>query len=186
MLPVANRALVRRAADGLAAAGVGRIVVVCTAAASGPVRRALEGGLTATDVQVVEVPRDTGPLGAVLAARELLPTGPVVLHAGDALVLGDLRTPLARLGEEGLDALVVAVPGRAGATTRDRRGTVALQPRPQPAGVQVVGPLALTAAETLEAERGAAATLDDLPDAVRRAGGRVEEVVLPRAWRFSG
>src|SRR4051794_11287622 len=129
MLPVANRALVRRAADGLAAAGVGRIVVVCTAAASGPVRRALEGGLTATDVQVVEVPRDTGPLGAVLAARELLPAGPVVLHAGDSLVLGDLRTPLGRVGEDGLDAVVVAGPGRGGGATPAPPGA---GPRPPP------------------------------------------------------
>src|SRR3712207_7104170 len=42
LLPVANRPLVRRAADGLAAAGVRRIVVVCTASSAGVVRDALE------------------------------------------------------------------------------------------------------------------------------------------------
>jgi glucose-1-phosphate thymidylyltransferase len=186
LLPVANRPLVQWAADAMGRAGVERIVVVCTSACAPVVREALAAHRAEhpTELLLLEVPRGVGQLAAVLTARELLPPGPLVLHTGDGVVLDGLDAPLQRFRRGGLDALVLAVP--APVPARERRGPLALQPRPNLAGIQVVGPLALLAAEQLEAERGAAATLDDLPEAVRRAGGRVEDVVSPRAWRFTG
>src|SRR4051794_30103070 len=165
LLPVANRPLALEAVASLAAAGVGPAVVACSGAAA-PL---LQDALQPVDVVLLEVPADAGPVGAVLAARGLLPDGPLVVHPGDAVVLDGLSGALRRFGEERPDVLVLG-PGAAGS----RAGAV-----------HVVGPRGLEAAERLEAERGAAALVDDLPDAVRGAGGRGEGLAVP-TWRYAG
>ena len=189
LLTVANRPLLQRATDILALAGIRDVVVASTESVASAVRRAV-GEAQAPDQRIrhVELPTGAGPLAAVLAARTLLDDGPVVLHGDDSLVLGGMAEAVEHFRLQELDALQLAVssPARAQAHVHGENGAIALRQRPRPVGVQILGDRALSVLEALEAERGALATLDDLPEAVREAGGRVSLEDDARAWRFSG
>jgi glucose-1-phosphate thymidylyltransferase len=189
LLTVANRPLLQRATDLLATAGIRDVVVASTQSVAAAVRRAVgEAQVPHQRIRHVELPAGAGALAGVLAARSLLDDGPVVLHGDDSLVLGGMAEAVDHFTHEGLDALQIAVssPARAQAHALNENGAIALRQRPRPVGVQILGERALGVLEALEGERGALATLDDLPDAVREAGGRVSLEDHARAWRFSG
>jgi glucose-1-phosphate thymidylyltransferase len=153
-LPVANRPLIAHAVAGVRAAGARRTVL------AGPRDHLVSSrGLTCLDLEP-----GIGVAGALAAAAPALDGAAVLVHHGDALLLGGALpdAPVA------LDAVLV-VPEHGAAV-----------PARSPAFL--AGPDAARIAAELDPAAGAAALLE----ALVAAGGRLTVRKLPGAWRYTG
>jgi len=118
-MPVANRALVRYAADGLAACRVKDVAVAVSPETVADVQDLIgEGERFGARYRYLELRDSDSTLDALLAAREVLgDEQPLVVHSGDALVTSGLLGVIADYERTHPDVLAVSDPTRSHRTT---------------------------------------------------------------------
>ncbi|HUE26702.1 MAG TPA: sugar phosphate nucleotidyltransferase, partial [Solirubrobacteraceae bacterium] len=108
-MPLANRALVRYAAEALFASGVEEVAVAVSPATIQDVDDILgDGGTFGARFRYLELQNSHTALDTISAARELLGTERAMLvHSGDALVAAGLDVPLAEFARSQPDVMMV-------------------------------------------------------------------------------
>lgn len=190
-MPVANRALVRYAADALTTCRVHEVAVAVSPETVTDVYQLIgEGERFGARFRYLELTDSDTPLEAVRAARELLgDERPLVVHAGDALVTSGLRGVIADFERNKPDVLAVSDPTRSDAGTAvvsirsgaRRRRPLGWLDRFWPAAV--LAPAALRELEAVNVDTdtsdGTAASLPD--DRIR-----IIDRALAGCWCYSG
>lgn len=128
-LPLANRVLVRYAAEALVAAGVEDVAVAVSATTTADVSDLLgDGSRFGARFQYLDVGENATPLEILGLTRTQFGAHPVVVHAGDALLTGGLRDVVAEFERERPQVLLVSKhsevypePARSGVRGTDRR-----------------------------------------------------------------
>jgi glucose-1-phosphate thymidylyltransferase len=107
-MPLANRALVRYAAEGLIACGITEVAVAVSPATIKDVA-ALIGDGSAFDArfQYIELAETTTALDTLAAAREVLGEHPLVVHSGDAVIGSGLLSAVEGFGGERAEVLLL-------------------------------------------------------------------------------
>lgn len=188
-MPLANRALVRYAAEALVASGVEDVAVAVSPATIEDVHDILgDGGTFGARFRYLELQSSDTALGTISAARELLGTEHAMLvHSGDALVAGGLDEALAEFARSRPDVMMVcgrshaypaaAMAGARGPGRRDEGF----------GGLDHVAPAAIVSAETLRELDGFSADTDTLGGtvaALAEAGIRVADLALDGCWCY--
>jgi glucose-1-phosphate thymidylyltransferase len=190
-LPLANRALVRYAAEALAASGVEDVAVAVSTSTIADVREMIGDGHTfGARFRYLERQDSDTALDTILAARDLLGTErDVLVHSGDALVPDGLDAAVAEFGRSRPDVMMVsershaypaaAMAGARGAGRREE-GLEELDH---------VAPAAIVSGATLRGLDGFSADTDTLGGtvaALAEAGLRVAQRVLEGCWCYVG
>ena len=136
-LPLANRVLVRYAAESLVAVGVEDVAVAISSTTAADVTDLLgDGSRFGARFRYLEVGENAPPLEALGLTREAFGDRPVIVHAGDALLTAGLREVVAEFERERPQVLLVSKhsevypePARSGV-----RGTESLASRPARVG----------------------------------------------------
>ncbi len=190
-MPLANRVLVRYAAEALVASGVTDVTVAVSPATIGDVCEMIgEGGPSDARFRYLEQP-DTGTvLDTLRAARARLGIGdPLLVHSGDAIVTAGLRDVVADFRVGAPDVMLISEPSHcypeaalAGARGLGRR-------EHHLAGLEHVSPAAIISSETLgELDEFSAETdtLGGTVAALAEAGVNVVDRGLAGCWCYAG
>lgn len=190
-MPLANRALVRYAADALAACGVGDVVIAVAPSTIGDVRELIgEGGRFRARFRYLELGDSETALDTLLAAHEMLGgDDPLIVHSGDALVTTGLGGAIAYFSHSRPDVLLVTEPSHSfpeavgvGARTtngRDQRF----------GGLDHVSPAAIVSGGALRELAGVNADSQSLGGtvaALAEAGVNVVGRALDGCWCYTG
>lgn len=110
-MPLANRVLVRYAAEELMSCGVKAIGVAVSPSTAADVRQLLgDGRHFGAHFQYLEVPDSATAAEMLQAGHQELGDFPLIVHAGDALAKGGLRAVLEEFDRVRPDALLVSEP----------------------------------------------------------------------------
>lgn len=110
-MPLANRVLVRYAAEALSSCRLATVAVAVSPSTAGEVSELLgDGRRYGAHFRYLELPDAATPAEALQAAQEELGSHPLVVHSGDALVGGRLSDVLAEFRRARPDALLVSEP----------------------------------------------------------------------------
>ena len=108
-LPLANRVLVRYAAEALVAVGVQDVAVVVSEATAHDVADLIgDGSRFGARFQYLEMDHPATTLQMLTKARNELGSKPLIVHPGDALLTGGLRPVVADFEREQPDVLLVS------------------------------------------------------------------------------
>jgi glucose-1-phosphate thymidylyltransferase len=188
-LPLANRVLVRYAAEALVAVGVHDVVVAVSAATAADVAELIgDGTRFGARFSYLNLGPEASVLQLLGAAQEKLGPGPVLVHSGDALVSAGLRQVVADFEQERPEILLVSErthaylePTRAGVRGTERRD-------PQLGGLDNVAPVAiisLAALPELESIAADTPTLGGTVAALAEAGIEVTGRSLEGCWCYA-
>ncbi len=190
-MPLANRALVRYAAEALVASGVEDVAVAVSSSTVADVREMIgDGGTFGARFRYLELQGSDTALDTILAALELLGSEhPVLVHSGDAVVADGLdeavveftcsRPEVMMVSERSHSYPVAALAGARGTGPRDE-GLVGLD-NVSPAAI--VSPAALRGLERFTADTD---TLGGTVAALAEAGLQVANRVLEGCWCYVG
>lgn len=128
-LPLANRVLVRYAAEALVAVGVEDVAVAVSSSTAADVSDLLgDGSRFGVRFRYLDVADNAPPLEVLGLARDELGDKPVIVHAGDALLTGGLRDVVTEFERERPAVMLVSKPSqvfpepaRSGVRGTDRR-----------------------------------------------------------------
>lgn len=188
-LPLANRVLVRYAAEALVAVGVNDVAVTVSAATAADVNDLIgDGSRFGARFHYLEMEAPATALQMLTAARDELGDQALIVHPGDALLTGGLREVVADFEREQPDVLLVSQrslsypePLRAGVRGAD--------PRDQQAdGLDHVAPAAIISASALgELDRFSAdtGTLGGTMAALAEAGIEVSGQAQDGCWCYA-
>jgi glucose-1-phosphate thymidylyltransferase len=113
-MPLANRVLVRYAAEALVNCGVRGVAVAVSPSTSGDVRELLgDGRQFGAHFQYLEVPESATAADTFHTAYEQMGDHPLIVHAGDALAAAGLRGVVEEFHRTQPDALLVTEPWHA-------------------------------------------------------------------------
>lgn len=188
-LPLANRVLVRYAAESLVAVGVEDVAVAVSATTAADVTDLLgDGSRFGARFRYLEVGENAPPLEALGLTQEAFGDRPVIVHAGDALLTAGLREVVAEFERERPQVLLVSKhsevypePARSGVRGTDRRD-LPIDALDHVAPVAVVSPAALPDLEGLAAE---GASLGGTVAALAEAGVEVTGRALAGCWCYA-
>jgi glucose-1-phosphate thymidylyltransferase len=194
LVPIANRPLLFRVLDELAAAGIQRVLLGVPPVGLLQLRAAgIERERWALDLHFRVVAEREDPVRALAAAHAdgRLDGAPTVLHLADCRQPGATLSRPPHVGPA--DALLFVTEAReherAAAPSAGASGP-GTRWRPPPGhrltGVQVLSAAALEAAAELARERHGAIGVERLADRVADRGGRVATVPVADCWRFGG
>lgn len=108
-MPLANRVLVRYAAEALARCGVTDVAVAVSASTLEDVGELLgDGRRFGARFRYLQLPESTTAADAVQAAHQEMGGHPLVVHAGDALVAGGLREVVGEFSRAEPDVVLVS------------------------------------------------------------------------------
>src|SRR5579884_2912051 len=188
-LPLANRVLVRYAAEALVAVGVQDVAVAVSAETAADVTDLIgDGSRFGARFSYLNLGPEATVLQMLSAAREELGPKSLIVHSGDALVSAGLRQVVADFEREHPDVLLVSErthsylePARAGVRGTERRD-------PQLGGLDNVAPVAIISSSVLpELDRVAAdtATLGGTVAALAEAGVEITGRSLEGCWCYA-
>lgn len=189
-MPLANRALVRYAADTLVACGIKDIAVAVSPKTIEDVSEQIgEGDRFSARFRYLELDESDTALETLVAARAVLGAErPMIVHSGDALVTAGLGEALADFNRNSPDVLLVSEPSHSfpEATVVGARSAV---PRSQFAGLDNVSPAAILAPGALRELGGFHADTDTIGGtvaALAEAGVDVADRALGGCWCYTG
>ena len=190
-MPLANRALVRYAAEALVASGVDDVAVAVSSSTIADVHEMIGDGRTfGARFRYLELDESNTALDTIIAARELLGTERAMLvHSGDAVVAAGLDEALAEFARSRPDVMMVSERSHAfpAAAIAGARGG---GPREEGLeGLDHVAPAAIVSGATLSELEGFNADTDTLGGtiaALAEAGLRVADRVLEGCWCYVG
>jgi glucose-1-phosphate thymidylyltransferase len=189
-MPLANRALVRYAADALVACGVEDVAVAVSPDTLGDVGEQIgEGDRFSARFRYLELNESDTALDTLVAAREVLGADrPMIVHSGDALVTAGLAGALEDFGRSRPDVLLISEPSHSfpeaavvGARSAARRSGFA--------GLDNVAPAAIMAPDALRELGGFNAdteTIGGTVAALAEAGVNVVDRALGGCWCYTG
>jgi glucose-1-phosphate thymidylyltransferase len=188
-LPLANRVLVRYAAEALVAVGVQDVAVAVSAATAPDVTELIgDGSRFGARFRYLNVAAEATVLQMLGAARAELDPKPLVVHSGDALVSAGLRQVVADFEQDHPDVLLVSErthsylePTRAGVRGTERRD-------PQLGGLDNVAPAAIISPVALRELDGLIAdttTLGGTVAALAEAGVEITGRALDGCWCYA-
>jgi glucose-1-phosphate thymidylyltransferase len=112
--PLANRVLVRYAAEALVTSGVRAVAVAVSSSTEADVRELLgDGQRFGAHFEYLKVPTSATAVDTFRAAYEQLGDHPLIVHGGDALAGTGLRGVVEEFHRTGPDALLVTEPSHA-------------------------------------------------------------------------
>src|SRR2546421_7399702 len=110
-MPLANRVLVRYAAEALVASGVRSLAVAVSSSTAKDVRELLgDGRRFGAHFQYLEVSEDATAADTLQAGYQEIGDHPLIVHAGDALAGGGLRSVIEEFHRPRPDALLISEP----------------------------------------------------------------------------
>jgi glucose-1-phosphate thymidylyltransferase len=188
-LPLANRVLVRYAAEALVAVGVEDVCVIVSAATAQDVSELIgDGSRFGARFQYLELDPPASALQMLAAARDRLSEAPLIVHPGDALLTGGLRPVVEDFERHNPDVLVVSQRShsypeaiRAGVRGTDQR-------EQQIDGLDHVAPAAIISTSALrELDRFSAdtTTLGGTVAALAEAGVSVSGQAVNGCWCYA-
>ncbi len=188
-LPLANRVLVRYAAEALVAVGVQDVAVVVSAATAEDVSELIgDGSRFGARFTYLEVESPVSALQTLTRARDRLGDAPLIVHPGDALLTGGLRPAVTEFERQQPDVLLVSershsYPGavRAGVRGDDQRGQ-ALDGLDHVAPAAIISPVALQELDRFTADTGA---LGGTVAALAEAGVNVAGQASDGCWCYA-
>jgi glucose-1-phosphate thymidylyltransferase len=188
-MPLANRILVRYAAEALVASGVSTVAVAVSPSTLDEVGELLgDGKRFGARFRYLELPESATAADALRAARRELGDHPLVVHQGDALVAGGLRGPVGEFARNEPDVLLMSEPSHSypEAVLAGVRGTPR---RDDPLnGLDHVAPAALVSARVLaelDEFQAETSTIGGTMAALAEAGIRVAGRALEGCWCYS-
>ncbi len=108
-LPLANRVLVRYAAEALGAVGVKNVAVIVSRTTDSDVSELIgDGSRFGANFHYLEMDPQASALQMLAAARDELGEQPLIVHPGDALLTGGLRTIVTEFERQNPDVLLVS------------------------------------------------------------------------------
>lgn len=188
-LPLANRVLVRYAAESLVAVGVQDVAVAVSSATAADVADLIgDGSRFGARFTYLNVDAEATVLQMLSAADQELGPKPLIVHSGDALVSAGLRQVVADFEREHPDVLLVSErthsyleTSRAGVRGTERRDPqLGLLDNVAPAAI--ISPAALPELEGVSAD---AATLGGTVAALAEAGVEVTGRSLEGCWCYA-
>jgi glucose-1-phosphate thymidylyltransferase len=188
-LPLANRVLVRYAAEALVAVGVQDVAVAVSGATAADVAELIgDGSRFGARFRYLDLGAEATVLQTLAAAHAELGAKPLIVHAGDALVSAGLRQVVTDFQESQPDVLLVSErthsylePTRAGVRGTERRD-------PQLGGLDHVAPAAIISLAALHELEGFTAdtpTLGGTVAALAEAGMEVTGRALDGCWCYA-
>src|SRR5947209_14794369 len=111
-IPLANRALVRYAANALVACGVEDVAIAVSPATLEDVSEEIgDGDRFSARFQYLELPVSTTAIETLRAAREILGARhPLIVHSGDAVVTAGLTDAVSDFTTSNADVLLISEP----------------------------------------------------------------------------
>jgi len=189
-MPLANRALVRYAADALVSCGIQDIAVAVSPSTVEDVGDQIgNGDRFSAHFRYLELDESDTALDTLMAARDVLGDGrPMIVHSGDALVTAGLGGPLADFNRNSPDVLLISEPSHSfpEATVVGARSAAR---RSQFAGLDNVAPAAILAPQALRELGGFNADTDTIGGTVAvlaEAGVNVVDRALGGCWCYTG
>lgn len=188
-LPLANRVLVRYAAEALVAVGVQDVAVAVSGATGGDVAELIgDGSRFGARFRYLEMDPPASALHTLAAARDELGESPLIVHPGDALLTGGLRGVVADFERQQPDVLLVSQRSHSYPETV-RAGVRGTEQREQSLeGVDHVVPAAIISSAALqELDRFSADTgsLGGTVAALAEAGVNVFGQALDGCWCYT-
>jgi glucose-1-phosphate thymidylyltransferase len=188
-LPLANRVLVRYAAEALVAVGVRDVAVVVSEATAEDVSELIgDGGRFGARFHYLELEPPTPAIQMLAAARDRLGEEPLIVHPGDALLTGGLRPAVAEFERQAPDVLLVSErsytypePVRSGVRGTDQRGQ-SLEGLDHVAPAAIISPLALHELDRFSMDSG---TLGGTVAALAEAGVKVAGRAVDGCWCYA-
>jgi glucose-1-phosphate thymidylyltransferase len=188
-LPLANRVLVRYAAEALVAVGVQNVAVIVSSATAQDVSELIgDGSRFGARFRYLEFDPPATALQMLTAARDALGPEPLIAHPGDALLTGGLRSLVADFEREQPDVLLASQRAhsypeavRAGVRGTDQR-------EQQLEGLDHVSPAAIISGVALrELDRFTAdtASLGGTVAALAEAGINVSGQAMDGCWCYA-
>ncbi len=188
-MQLANRALVRYAAEALSACGVRDAAVVVSPGTMDDVKAAIGGGAFFDQgFRYLELPETATVAEALLAAHQELGGHPLVIHSGDAIVNGGLAAAVKQFERSPHDVLLLSEPSHCypGLALAGVRGaTRTHEPFRDP---EHVAPAAILSAEVLrqlEDLDADTATVGGTVAALAESGVRIGGIPLDGCWIYA-
>ena len=189
-MPLANRALVRYAADALVACGIQDIAIAVSDATIDDVAEQIgEGDRFSARFRYLQLRDSDTALDTLVAAREVLGNHrPMIVHSGDAVVTAGLGRALEDYRRSAPDVLLISEPSHSfpeaavvGARSAGRRSQFAGLDNVSPAAV--LSPGALTELNGFHADTD---TIGGTVAALAEAGVNVIDRAVSGCWCFTG
>ena len=189
-MPLANRALVRYAADALVACGIEDIAIAVSADTVEDVAEQIgEGDRFSARLSIPPAGDSDSALDTLVAAREVLgEQRPMIVHSGDALVTAGLGTALEDFRRTSPDVLLISEPSHSfpettvvGARSAARRSQFAGLDNVSPAAILSPGALAELSGFTADTD-----TIGGTVAALAEAGVNVVDRAVGGCWCFTG
>ncbi len=188
-LPLANRVLVRYAAEALVAVGVEDVAVAVSPTTASDVKDLIgDGSRFGARFRYLEVGENANPIEVLAVTREEFADRDVVVHSGDALLTGGLREVVTEFDRVRPQALLISKhaqvypePARSGVRGTERRS------QPMDALDHIV-PVAVVASSTLRELDGISAegaSLGGSMAALAEAGVEVSGRSLGGCWCYT-
>jgi glucose-1-phosphate thymidylyltransferase len=188
-LPLANRVLVRYAAEALVAVGVREVAVIVSAATGSDVSDLIgDGSRFGAHFHYLKMDPPATALEMLSAARDELGEESLIVHPGDALLTGGLRSVVADFERERPDVLLVSQLSHSFPEAL-RAGVRGTDQREQPSdGLDHVAPAAIISSPALrELDRFSAdtTTLGGTVAALAEAGVNVSGQAMNGSWCYA-
>jgi len=169
-MPLANRALVRYAAEALVAAGVRDIAIAVSPSTISDVQGLISEQLSfGARLRYLETADAVTPLDTLIAARDLMDADrPLVVHSGDAFVMAGLGDAVADFNRGRPDVLLVSEASRT---------------HPEASPVAIISPDALRELDRFSAH---SSTIWGTIAALAEFGVRVADHALGGCWCYLG
>jgi glucose-1-phosphate thymidylyltransferase len=187
-LPLANRVLVRYAAEALVALGVEDVTVAVSATTAADVAELIgDGSRFGARFTYLELGSEATALEMLGAAREELTAKPLIVHSGDALVSAGLRQVVLDYERDHPDVLLISErshsylePARAGVRGERRDRTLGGLDNVAPAAI--ISPAALSQLADFTADTH---TLGGTVAALAEAGMEVSGQAVDGCWCYA-
>jgi|SRR5579884_102234 len=189
-MQLANRALVRYAAEALIACGVEEVAVAVSPRTADDVRALIgDGSSFGSAFRYLDLPQGVTAADTLVAAREALGEHPLVVHSGDAVMTGGLEAAVERFQRTQPDVLLLSEPSRSypEVALAGVRGPTREEGRL--AGLDHVAPAAIISVVALDELDGFAAdtsTIGGTVAALAESGVRVSGTSLEGCWCYAG
>jgi glucose-1-phosphate thymidylyltransferase len=189
-MPLANRALVRYAADALVACGIEDIAIAVSPNTFDDVTEQVgDGDRFSARFRYLELGESDSALDTLVAAREVIGgERPMIVHSGDALVTAGLAGAVDDFNRTRPDVLLISEPSHSfpEATVVGSRSATR---RSQFAGLDNVSPAAILAPQALRELAGFSADTDTIGGtvaALAEAGVNVVDRAFGGCWCYTG
>jgi glucose-1-phosphate thymidylyltransferase len=188
-LPLANRVLVRYAAEALVAVGVREVAVVVSAATAEDVSDLIgDGGRFGARFHYLKLDPPAPAVQMLAAARDRLGPDSLIIHPGDALLTGGLRPAVAEFERHQPDVLLLSERSHS-YPEAVRAGVRGTDQRPQPwdgldhvAPAAIISPVALRELDRFTADTS---TLGGAVAALAEAGVNVAGRAVDGCWCYA-